>query len=255
MTKKRHSSLLVLFIVALALFLRCFTAFSQSLVKSEVRIDKAWLLGKINYETDPRFVLLKKPYTKRSGIYLHRQAYRAFINMYKAARKENVILEVLSGARSFDRQKRIWQAKWEGKTGTKNFRVLFPKPLQRAKQILQYSSMPATSRHHWGTDIDINSLNNAYFQRRVGKRVYLWLQKNGQRFGFCQVYTKKEKSNRSGYEEESWHWSYLPLSRKLLRAYNKQISYKDIQGFPAANIAPSLAIIKNYVNGIDTKCR
>ena len=33
-----------------------------------------------------------------------------------------------------------------------------------ALQILLYCSMPSTSRHHWGTDIDIHHYNgNSYF--------------------------------------------------------------------------------------------
>ncbi len=223
---------------------------------SEIKIEKAWLLGKINYKKDPRFLLLKKPYTRRTNIYLHRKTYNAFITMHKAAQKENISLEILSGGRNFWHQKKIWEAKWNGQTHVngKALNLTLPNPLKRAKKILQYSSMPATSRHHWGTDIDINALNNAYFKNKRGKKVYLWLKKNAKYFGFCQVYTQKDKQYRSGYEEERWHWSYLPLAKLLLQEYSKQVSYKNLQGFSGANIASSLDIIQDYVKGIDDRC-
>ncbi|NJK84501.1 MAG: M15 family metallopeptidase [Saprospiraceae bacterium] len=45
-----------------------------------------------------------------------------------------------------------------------------PNPQERALKILKYSSMPGTSRHHWGTDIDLNSFSNSYFEQGEGKK-------------------------------------------------------------------------------------
>ena len=87
--------------------------------------------------------------------------------------------------------------------------------IENAKKILLYSSMPSTSRHHWGTDIDINSLEPSYFEYGRGKIEYDWLVKNGAKFGFCQTYSDFAKNDRSsGYQEESWHWTYMPKSKK-----------------------------------------
>ena len=110
--------------------------------------------------------------------------------------------------------------------------------------------MPSTSRHHWGTDLDINSLSNSYFTEGKGKKEYNWLQKNASKFGFYQVYTSKE-NGRKGYNEEKWHWTYLPLSSKYLNYYNAHISLNDISGFKGSEFAKELNIIKNYVNGIN----
>ncbi|MBK8672515.1 MAG: D-alanyl-D-alanine carboxypeptidase family protein [Bacteroidetes bacterium] len=30
--------------------------------------------------------------------------------------------------------------------------------------------MPGSSRHHWGTEVDINALSNAYFSTGEGKK-------------------------------------------------------------------------------------
>ncbi len=60
------------------------------------------------------------------------------------------------------------------------------------------------ARHHWGTDFDLNALNNAYFNTKDGKRIYDWLTQHAAEFGFCQPYTAKggPDGRPIGYEEE-----------------------------------------------------
>jgi LAS superfamily LD-carboxypeptidase LdcB len=114
--------------------------------------------------------------------------------------------------------------------------------------------MPTTSRHHWGTDMDINSLENSYFESGQGLKEYNWLKKNASKYGFCQVYTDKKTVARDGYQLEKWHWSYIPLASQYLKKYNQLIDYSLIQGFQASNLASKLRAIEEYVNGIDKKC-
>ena len=211
---------------------------------SEFPIDKDWLLGRIDYAKDSRFVRIGQIHTQRKKIYLYRDAYRAFSNMHASAKKDGIKLVILSAARNFWYQRKIWELKW--KSGGE---------LSTAKKILKYSAMPATSRHHWGTDIDLNAFENAYFAKKEGLKIYQWLQKNAARFGFCQVYTKKNKKRPYGYEEESWHWSYLPAAKLLTRAYLKHIRYNDIKGFSGSALAGKIKIIEHYVDGIDPSCR
>lgn len=227
-------------------------------------ISKSWLTGQINYSRDPRFVTIASRYAKYPGLYLHRDAYKAFQKMYISAKKVGISLKILSATRSFQAQKAIWEAKWRGKRLVDGVQLnkKIPNTFLRARIILQYSSMPKTSRHHWGTDIDLNALENFYFTRGYGLAVYRWLKKNAARFGFCQVYSKKNKNNKKhpnsrlyGYEEERWHWSYIKLARRLLNAYNKKVHYHDIKNFSGANQARKLNIIQHYVNGINPRCR
>ena len=67
--------------------------------------------------------------------------------------------------------------------------------IDKAIDILTYSSMPGTSRHHWGTDIDFNSLENSYFDAGDGLKVYEFLKRCGEELGFMQVYTSKKWQN------------------------------------------------------------
>jgi LAS superfamily LD-carboxypeptidase LdcB len=112
--------------------------------------------------------------------------------------------------------------------------------------------MPGTSRHHWGTDIDLNSLENSYFEVGEGLKVYQWLLQHAHEFGFCQPYTSKA-TGRTGYEEEKWHWSYTPLSVPLLQQYMNTITLEDISGFQGSETAAQLDVINTYVAGVHCK--
>jgi LAS superfamily LD-carboxypeptidase LdcB len=208
---------------------------------------KDMLTGRFDYTKESDFVLVNSKYCSRTS-YMQNEAYNKFIEMCKLAEKDGISLKIISGTRNFKEQVGIWNRKWE------KFILQKKDSLETMKTILTYSSMPSTSRHHWGTDIDINSLENSYFESGKGLKEYNWLCENASKFGFCQVYTSKKNSNRTGYEMEKWHWSYLPVASKNLENFNKLIKYSDIKGFKGSNLAPKVKSIENYVNGIDNKC-
>jgi len=214
-----------------------------NLQEKEIAFSKEDLLGKFEPSKHADFVLIEKKYTEKSNIYMRKEAYDAWKNMHAAAAKDGINLIIISATRNFDYQKGIWERKWndakyKGKTDT-----------ETALNILKYSSMPGTSRHHWGTDVDFNSVTPSYFTSGNGKKIYDWLTKNAATYGFAQTYTSK-KNGRTGYEEEYWHWSYMPLSSMLLKQYNEKISYKDLTGFAGSNSAEAAKVIELYVNGI-----
>ena len=213
----------------------------DSLLKYPEYLSKNYVLGKFDYTTNKDFKKVPKEFSNNE-IFTRKETLKAFLAMQEAAKKDTISFKIVSGTRNFYHQKGIWNRKW------KKYASLQPK--ERAKKILEYSSMPTTSRHHWGTDIDINNLNSSYFKKGKGKKEYSWLKKNASKFGFYQVYTSKE-DGRTGYNEEEWHWSYAPLSTLYLNYYNTKISYKDISGFEGEALADSLKVIKNYVNGIN----
>ncbi len=219
-------------------------------------VDKNYLLGRFNPEADNRFEKIPAEYTSSSanGGYLRKEVLQAFGKMRQAAKNEGVTLTIVSATRNFQRQKSIWESKWTGKTLVEGQDVSqINDSAARAKIILRFSAMPGTSRHHWGTDMDLNDLEDAYFQTPEGKKVYAWLIANAPRFGFCQPYTSKLNANRTGYEEEKWHWSYLPLSSELLKQYVKSISVEDLNGFRGLSAARAIRIIEDYVVGVGCK--
>jgi D-alanyl-D-alanine carboxypeptidase len=242
-----------MFRVALILFVEC-TLFIHLSAQDHTRntvvygedISKEELLGQINPDSHSSFSLVPQKYASKSGIYLRTEVLLSFKDLHDAAIDEGLEIKILSGTRSFSYQQSIWERKWEKP------RYMGWDALDKALDILTYSSMPGTSRHHWGTDIDLNAFENEYFESGEGLEVYEFLNRCASTFGFQQVYTSKEttQSPRSGYEEEKWHWSYMPSSIPILNAYNELISTEDIQGFQGASQAESVKIIQNYVNGI-----
>ena len=248
-------------ITLLLLFITLFSCQSPDENKNSQGIDskadslksfsfsKSFLLGKFDYRDHPDFVLVSENWSDKE-IYLQKKAYLAFEQMAEAADKDGIPLIILSGTRNFDEQKVIWERKWEAN------KIEMQDEENIALKILMSSSMPSSSRHHWGTDIDINSVEESYFQSGQGENVYSWLKNNASKFNFCQVYDDKKITKRTGYELEKWHWSYMPISSKILNEYKKQIKSQDINGFQGSHLASSknVQIINNYVLGISKNC-
>jgi LAS superfamily LD-carboxypeptidase LdcB len=218
----------------------------------------AYVTGKFIPEEDERFVVIDTQYADRPGMLLRVETYDAFRQMDSAARAEGIELVIRSATRNFDYQKGIGYRKWTGERAVENGERLnetTPDPYERAAKILRYSSMPSTSRHHWGTDIDLNSFDNEWFEEGEGKRLYDWLVTHAPSYGFCQVYTDKGTHRPFGYELERWHWSYLPLAQPLTRWAEKHLNNDSIEGFMGAEVADSLQVIERYVLGIDPSCQ
>lgn len=215
------------------------------------------LIGKIDQKNHPDFALVKPPYTDRGNLYLRKAAYEAFKKMYAAAKKDGIKLIIKSGMRNFNYQKGIWERKWKGQRildSGENAKTAFPNPKDRALKILEYSAMPGTSRHHWGTDIDLNAFNNKYFERGQGLKIYQWLEAKAATFGFCQTYTPKGSERPHGYNEEKWHWSYLPIAKKMTEQAKAQLKNEMITGFLGAETGIEIGVVEKYVLGINKSC-
>lgn len=218
----------------------------------------SYITGKFDPTTHPDFITIRPEHANQSGLVMRQDAYRAFISMFEAAKKDGIHLQIISATRNFDRQKQIWENKWTGKTlveGGVNLATDVPDPTERAKRILRFSSMPGTSRHHWGTDIDLNDLNNEWFATGDGLKVYSWLSEHAPIYGFCQPYSPKGIERADGYEEEKWHWSYLPVARELTRQAEVLLKDEDITGFLGDQSAKSIGVVQKYILGINPLCK
>lgn len=227
------------------------------IIEHDDSISMDFLMGRFSASKHPDFTRVNAKYADRKGLYLHNETYRAFQSMYNDARKQGVRLVIRSATRSFYQQKAIWGGKWTGKRRVGKIRDItktIPNPEQRALKILEYSSMPGSSRHHWGTEVDLNAFNNRYFSKGKGKKVYQWLSNNAHKYGFCQPYTAKNFDRPYGYNEEKWHWSYKPLAKQ----YSDQVQIRMhdglIQGFKGANTAINIGIVGRYVLGVNPDC-
>lgn len=218
---------------------------------------KNYLLGKFDPETMEHFFAIPTKYgISGYKMYLREEALNAFMQMSDAAAKENVDIKIASATRNFDYQKNIWNQKWTGVTlqDSKNLAKSIPDEVERFKKILEYSAVPGTSRHHFGTDIDINDANVEYFKTERGEKVYAWLLQNAFRFGYCQVYTLKGTTRPTGYNEEKWHWSYIPVAKNLTQEYMRLVKNEDIKGFNGDESVSKFNLIDDYVLGINPEC-
>lgn len=179
---------------------------------SNLTFDKDFLIGKSDYT-------FKGPSWK-----MQQETYTAFQKMKKAAASDGLHIEVVSAYRSFKRQKQIYEGKY------KRFTAAGLAPLDAINKIIEYSTIPGTSRHHWGTDIDIIDANGTPRPSSVLQAKHFhgagpfcklkeWLNTNAADFGFYEVYT--DNAQRKGFKYEPWHFSYAPVSKKLLVDYCK----------------------------------
>lgn len=207
---------------------------------------RAELLGQFDPSAHAGFSRVPDAWTDKDGIFLRTEVLDACGRMRDAAAADGVLLLVRSATRNFDYQKGIWERKWQRP------RYMGWQAVDKARDILTYSAMPGASRHHWGTDIDFNSFENAWFESGEGAEVYGWLKAHAAEYGFHQVYDDKS-TGRTGYELERWHWSYLPTAGPMLSAYNALIAETDLieADFSGSETADSLRVLRDFVNGID----
>lgn len=227
-------------------------------IKPPFEITLDYVMGKFDPAKDTAFTKVDPKYCDRAGLYLRKDTYRAFRQMHTAAQKDGINLIIRSATRNFNYQKQIWEGKWTGarKVGGQDLSKTIADPKTRALKILELSSMPSTSRHHWGTDIDLNAFTNEYFESGKGLKIYNWLQANAAQYGFCQPYSPKGEGGRPhGYNEEKWHWSYLPVAVPLTNFARKHMRDSLIEGFAGAVVAPEIGVVEKYILGINPECQ
>ena len=154
---------------------------------------------------------------------MNKEAKVAFEKMKTAALKDGINIEVVSAYRSFQKQKNIFENKY------KRYINKGLTPIQSVEKIIEYSTIPGTSRHHWGTDIDIIDANypkpksvleeENFYGNGPYCHLKNWMDRHSESYGFYEVYTKNP--NRKGVKYEPWHFSYAPVSKPMLKEYQK----------------------------------
>ena len=192
-------------------------------------------------------------------INLRQEAHDAFLEMKKAAYSDGIDLKIVSSFRSFDRQRAIFERKYityidDGM-----------EPLDAIDKIIEYSTIPGTSRHHWGTDIDVvdgyrkvdgDVLVPQKFEAGGPYEDFkLWMDEHSEEFGFYLVYTDNPK--RRGFKYEPWHYSYAPLSIPMLETFRSKniaslLIREDFEGADQFTIGFLKSYIQNNILDINT---
>ncbi|MCL4104385.1 UNVERIFIED_CONTAM: hypothetical protein GTU68_047347 [Idotea baltica] len=137
-------------------------------------------------------------------------------------------LEIASSFRSFERQRAIWNGKACGDRAVHDdagnpVAMAEMSCAQQLHAILRFSALPGTSRHHWGTDVDIYdaaAVEPGYCVQLTPQEVapggvfdsfHCWLDSKiaaDTSHGFYRPYAR----DRGGVAPERWHLSYRPVA-------------------------------------------
>ncbi len=148
--------------------------------------------------------------------YLRAEASDALEDMFSAAEEDGIILYGVSGYRSYDRQKEIYNNNIVQRGSTATNKV---------------SAAPGHSEHQTGLAIDISNaslgctLSEEFGESDEGR----WVAKNCARYGYIIRYPKNKQSI-TGYSYEPWHIRYV--GKKLARYLSKNdITFEEYLGY------------------------
>ena len=163
-----------------------------------------------------------------------------------AAAAHPLVIKV--GWRSQQGQLAMWNDRFLG-TVPMSVPVDGKTPRERVEIIARYLSPPGSTRHHWGTDVDIGvGPDFAPLQE--------WLSANVARHGFCFPYNDRALRGNLGLLQENWHLSFTPLAsayrREWLRRYetHELVLNREILGLGDLHGLPS-----EIVSSVNTECR
>jgi len=189
-----------------------------------------------NY-TDKYLIGRSLPGLYGNGYKVLKRVNEAFLDMNSAARKSGLSVRVVSSYRSFNHQNLIWTRKY------KRYRSRQLSPQTAVNYNIRYTAIPGSSRHHWGTEIDVVDgtvktsqypLNTKHYHGNgIYKSFREWMDDNAYKYGFYRVYTNDH--TRRGFRYEPWHYSFAELAKPMLKEYTERdvqntLKYQELLG-------------------------
>ena len=161
------------------------------LEKNELMLTNKFYSLDNSYNSD-NMVSISNQYSYGNNQMLTKTTFDAFLNMFKAAKKENLTLIINSSFRSYEDQEKIYN-NYKDKHGE-----------EYANKI---AAKAGFSEHQTGMAIDIQTYGSSASTFEQFDE-FKWLQKNAHNYGFILRYPK-DKEYLTGYEYESWHYRYV----------------------------------------------
>ncbi|KLD74682.1 D-alanyl-D-alanine carboxypeptidase family protein [Xanthomonas hyacinthi] len=128
----------------------------------------------------------------RRPLWLSAGAARAWPALQRAAARDGVVLEAISGYRSHAYQLGIFARKFARG--------------QSLQQILQVNAAPGYSEHHSGDALDIGTPGEAPAEESFERTAaFAWLRAHAADFGYRMSYPR---GNPHGIVYEPWHWRW-----------------------------------------------
>ena len=160
---------------------------------------------------------IKNPDLVGDTIRLEKNTFQAFKKMRNAAKKDGIDLKIVSSYRSYERQKLIWNNKFI--KYTQEFKLKPEWPIRSLARIDIIDGKFADEKNVL--------ISEKFMKGGIFFNIKKWLDKNSAKFGFYITYD--DDPNRKGFEYEPWHFSYYPISKKMLSLFLKSDLKKIIK--------------------------
>ena len=135
-----------------------------------------------------------------SAVLMRAEAARALEELFAAAKEEKITLVAVSGYRSYQTQRAIYQRR---------------KTAAGQAHVNRFVAVPGASEHQLGLAMDVNRVNATGLKASFGKtKEGIWLAENCWRFGFILRY-QQEWEDVTGYGYEPWHIRYVGAEHAL----------------------------------------
>ncbi len=145
------------------------------------------------YNSD-NMVTVSKRYSYGENQMLTTDTYDAFLNMFNAAKKEDLTLIINSSFRSYEDQEEVYD---------------YYKTTKGESEANKIAAKPGFSEHQTGMAVDIQTYGSRASTFEEFEE-FKWLQDNAYKYGFILRYPKG-KEYLTGYEYESWHYRYVGI--------------------------------------------
>src|SRR5574344_150416 len=173
-------------------------------VATDTSKDTLMLVNKYHYLDEnyvPDNLMTVESTYAYDGNIVRKDVFDAFLNMYNAAKEENITLILNSSYRSYKDQEDTWLAR---------------KKAYGIQKADAYAARAGYSEQQTGLAIDINQFNTTE-KDFENTQAFTWLQNNASKYGFILRYPEG-KENITGYSYESWHYRYVgkEVAQKIL---------------------------------------
>ena len=136
------------------------------------------------------------------------EAYDALKRLQSDGMKEGYYLPLLSGFRSYETQKYLFNS-YVKKDGV--------------EKASTYSARPGQSEHQTGLAFDVGEISDCFGNTSAG----IWLSENAHKYGFIIRYLKGKEAI-TGYKYEPWHIRYIGSAAEEI--YNRGITLEEYLG-------------------------
>ncbi len=162
--------------------------------------SKNWELTLVNtqYRLPANYAPPKLTSVVLDGKKLDSRVATHYMDMYNAAKKENLNLKPYSGYRSYAKQKSNYENKIDYYVNQGY------NEKDAAVKAAMWIMPPGSSEHNLGFAMDIVSAEEKFKLTDE----FTWLRENAYKYGFIMRYAE-EKTDITGVSYEPWHWRYV----------------------------------------------